>query len=245
MLRLFAEEDRRNLRKSGTEERYEEKETLLQEILSYAKEYGYRIKHQPKRQLGVPLRVSAAEQSAAAAARDAATMQAFTAVENPTEDIYCTEGEPSPASALLDSIYACSPSQESMTDGQPSTTSENTAEEPESLPGGNPVPGTALTSASSEGRNGPVEHTAEHTTTPRSQGKKRTRMEASYSESLEFLQLRARKDRAQKEKEFELEQQRLVLEESRLAFEKEKFRAELKETRLEREQLFAQQAEAC
>lgn len=41
LLSLFVREDRRNLRKSGTEEKYDEKERLLQEVYDKAKEYDH------------------------------------------------------------------------------------------------------------------------------------------------------------------------------------------------------------
>ncbi|KAH7947235.1 hypothetical protein HPB52_008555 [Rhipicephalus sanguineus] len=44
LLAQFAQEDRANLRKSGTEEQYGEEETLLQEIFDVARSHGYRIR---------------------------------------------------------------------------------------------------------------------------------------------------------------------------------------------------------
>ncbi|KAL1444905.1 hypothetical protein MTO96_045326 [Rhipicephalus appendiculatus] len=44
LLAQFAHEDRANLRKSGTEEQYGEKEQLLQEIYDVARSHGYRVR---------------------------------------------------------------------------------------------------------------------------------------------------------------------------------------------------------
>ncbi|XP_070385898.1 chromatin assembly factor 1 subunit A-like [Dermacentor albipictus] len=69
-----ADRDRRNLRRSGTEEEYSEQDQLLEEILTIAKENGYKIRIFKKAPLGSGSRnTSTVGRSSAAHARDAAT----------------------------------------------------------------------------------------------------------------------------------------------------------------------------
>ncbi|CAN7940555.1 unnamed protein product [Ixodes pacificus] len=78
-LGYFRQQDTANLRKSGTEEQYEEKDRLLQEISDLAREFGYRPKTAPRKGgSGAaackrrPQSSAAAQERAAKAARDAA-----------------------------------------------------------------------------------------------------------------------------------------------------------------------------
>ncbi|CAN7943881.1 unnamed protein product, partial [Ixodes hexagonus] len=80
LLGYFRQQDTANLRKSGTEEQYAEKEQLLQEVSDLAREFGHRPKTVPRKgtsgaaalKRGLHTSV-AAEVRAAKAARDAAT----------------------------------------------------------------------------------------------------------------------------------------------------------------------------
>ncbi|KAH7968147.1 hypothetical protein HPB52_006074 [Rhipicephalus sanguineus] len=81
LLAQFAQEDRANLRKSGTEEQYGEKETLLQEIFDVARSHGYRIRPGAARKAAstsasssqAPSGVDRAERRVASAVRDSAS----------------------------------------------------------------------------------------------------------------------------------------------------------------------------
>ncbi|KAH7955738.1 hypothetical protein HPB52_003421 [Rhipicephalus sanguineus] len=81
LLAQFAQEDRANLRKSGTEEQYGEKETLLQEIFDVARSHGYRIRPGTARKAAsasasssqAPSGVERAERRVASAVRDSAS----------------------------------------------------------------------------------------------------------------------------------------------------------------------------
>ncbi|KAH7967560.1 hypothetical protein HPB52_000123 [Rhipicephalus sanguineus] len=81
LLAQFAQEDRANLRKSGTEEQYGEKETLLQEIFDVARSHGYRIRPGVARKAAstsasssqAPSGVDRAERRVASAVRDSAS----------------------------------------------------------------------------------------------------------------------------------------------------------------------------
>ncbi|CAN8019348.1 unnamed protein product, partial [Ixodes persulcatus] len=89
LLAQFAAEDRANLRRSGTEEQYSEKEHLLQEIADLTREFHYKYKATAVRR-AAPSRqkVTAAERSDASALRDtaAATNLAYSANGNATAD---------------------------------------------------------------------------------------------------------------------------------------------------------------
>ncbi|CAN8018958.1 unnamed protein product, partial [Ixodes persulcatus] len=73
LLAQFAAEDRANLRRSGTEEQYSEKEHLLQEIADLTREFNYKYKAAAVRRVA-PSRqkLTAAERSDASALRDTA-----------------------------------------------------------------------------------------------------------------------------------------------------------------------------
>ncbi|KAG0416161.1 hypothetical protein HPB47_006671 [Ixodes persulcatus] len=49
LLGLFKRDDRTNLRKSGTEEQYTEKEQLLQDVADLAREFYYKVKPVPRK----------------------------------------------------------------------------------------------------------------------------------------------------------------------------------------------------
>ncbi|CAN7951903.1 unnamed protein product [Ixodes pacificus] len=78
LLAQYASDDRTNLRKSGTEEEYSEREHLLQKLVDLAREFGYKFRA-PRKGNGAaatPARersmTPAAARSSAAAARDSA-----------------------------------------------------------------------------------------------------------------------------------------------------------------------------
>ncbi|KAH7971989.1 hypothetical protein HPB52_004752 [Rhipicephalus sanguineus] len=81
LLAQFAQEDRANLRKSGTEQQYGEKEQLLQEIFDVARSQGYRIRPGAARKAAstsasssqAPSGVDRAERRVASAVRDSAS----------------------------------------------------------------------------------------------------------------------------------------------------------------------------
>ncbi|KAH9367118.1 hypothetical protein HPB48_014744 [Haemaphysalis longicornis] len=80
LLAQFVHEDRTNLKKSGTEEQYDEKHHLLQDTLDLAKEFGYQIKRSAVRKITVARSHqrsdTAAERTAASTARDTAAAAA-------------------------------------------------------------------------------------------------------------------------------------------------------------------------
>ncbi|XP_075539995.1 uncharacterized protein LOC142574882 [Dermacentor variabilis] len=115
LMAQFLHKDTANLKKSGTEEQYAEKEQLLTEILALAKEFGYVIRGttlkkvvarmQPDVPPGTPTDRRAAnfERLAAAQTRDTAAAAHCTQVaeEDGMEDFQPTE-----ASQILNSIYS-------------------------------------------------------------------------------------------------------------------------------------------
>ncbi|KAH7963648.1 hypothetical protein HPB52_022316 [Rhipicephalus sanguineus] len=94
LLAQFIANDRASLRKSGTEEEYEEKERLLQEICSLAKDFGCKVKSR-KAQSSAGQRVSAAvTRDTAAATLVPASQVAFDLLERIVQgtDIAATPG---------------------------------------------------------------------------------------------------------------------------------------------------------
>ncbi|KAH7948829.1 hypothetical protein HPB49_002693 [Dermacentor silvarum] len=76
LLAQYRRNDRANMRKSGTEEQYTEKDQLLQEISQLADDFGHKIRLTPTRKVACACPQSssilAAERSAASVARDGA-----------------------------------------------------------------------------------------------------------------------------------------------------------------------------
>ncbi|KAL1424215.1 hypothetical protein MTO96_020426 [Rhipicephalus appendiculatus] len=221
----FAEKDSKSLRRSGTEDEYEEQDQLLQELLDLAKEYNYKYrrirkisdKHSSDGGAARLTKSAAGHSRDAAAAAYAATVN-NNATNSATPKLFRSRSNsrspcPPPAVDVESSDIAASPS--------PSSPADTT------------VPGDTHSSQGQQtARNEPV-----RTHGKRTQGVKLDTVD------YQFLEKRMKHDEFKKEKDFVIESRRLKLEEDRLAWEKERAFIESELREQERRQRAEQQAE--
>ncbi|CAN7950111.1 unnamed protein product, partial [Ixodes hexagonus] len=205
LLAQYAADDRTNLRKSGTEEEYNEREHMLQELLDLAREFGYKVRAPrrgngaaaaPARERSTPAPTSS--RNSATAARDAAA-EAYAAAIGVGGSGTAYGSEQVTALELFCRVLTG--------DG------EEDVQSPASNSGG----------SSDDCDQQPV-GTAREPSMP-----ERKQDQADY----DFLQKRMRHEAAIKE-EFILQLRRLALEESRLAWEKERTLNQAEEEKRER-----------
>ncbi|KAM7284757.1 uncharacterized protein LOC121837148 [Ixodes scapularis] len=240
LLGHFRREDRANLRKSGTEEQYSEKEHLLQEINDMAREFGHQVRVQPRKvgmtpgnAIGPGSRTNKASARAELHAANAIRETAVTAInaaaaaaknvanaeEVVDEDSDNIMGEESPASLLL--MQMCE-------NGARSTPAVAT-----------PATGGPSQSTSTDGANGSDRTRSPPPPRARTaalRGKKKTRD----GDVAAFLQQRSHQERAIRERELDIEERRLALDEKRLEFERERFAEEAQARAEERRELSEQ-----
>ncbi|CAN7977488.1 unnamed protein product [Ixodes persulcatus] len=226
LLAQYASDDRTNLRKSGTEEEYSEREHLLQELLDLAREFGYRFKA-PRKGNGAaatPARersmTPAAARSSAAAARDSAA-DVLVAPGNTADFSGACSGEQATAEELFTLILS------SEDVGSPAVPSGGSGE-------GTDQPDTAR-AETCQGHSAPASPCPTARNEPMRGKRKQDHMDYDY------LEKRMKHDSSIKKKEFILEARRLSLEESRLAWEKEQRQEERQERAEERRLSAAQQ----
>lgn len=243
LLGHFRREDRTNLRKSGTEEQYSEKEHLLQEINDMAREFGHKVKVQPRKVGTTPghatgpgskaskasaraelhaanaIRETAVTAVSAAAAAAKNMANAEEAVDEDLDDM----GEESPASLLL--MQMC----ENGAGSTPTVATPTVA---------TPATRGPSQSTSSDGANGSdrTRSPPPRARTVALRGKKKTRD----GDVATFLQHRSHHERATRERELDLEERRLALDEKRLEFERERFAEEAQARAEERRELSEQ-----
>nr|XP_050033524.2 uncharacterized protein LOC126530144 [Dermacentor andersoni] len=107
----FRQDDRENLRKSGTEEQYDELQRLLQEVSDLAREFNYVMKIKPRKRKGVAeVRRQQGPSAAAKATTSAQRMRDAAAETLASQSSHVVDRElneiESPAAELLCGIYS-------------------------------------------------------------------------------------------------------------------------------------------
>ncbi|XP_070384614.1 MAP7 domain-containing protein 1-like [Dermacentor albipictus] len=214
-----ADRDRRNLRRSGTEEEYSEQDQLLEEILTIAKENGYKIRIFKKAPLGSGSRnTSTVGRSSVAHARDAAA-EAHAAGLGDTAE--CAGGNT--ATQLLSQIVSGCNDDEGMEesysppeldmDDAPTVFSPSCSTECSQVP--SPASISSPPTNARQGAEGNVDQ-------PQPPRRKRNQAGGLDHADYDFMEKRMKHDQFMKQKDYVIESRRIALEEQRHAWEKEK-----------------------
>ncbi|XP_075527200.1 uncharacterized protein LOC142559494 [Dermacentor variabilis] len=232
MLWRYSSNDRKNLRKSGTEEEYSEKEQLLHEIIEKMKNEGLTIRAPRRSNNGaVPQpargRLTSTQEAArrsAATARDAAA-EAYT-LEDDWDNTAVSETPSQLLNNMINGDDNASAEQQQCSQFPSTASTESTAPAASAI-------SLRDDQGASAAPSGSISDCASPRTTARSelQRGKRKQEQADY----DFLEKRMKHEMEMKNKEFVLETKRIALEESRLSWERERalLDARLKEAELE------------
>ncbi|KAM7311148.1 caldesmon-like [Ixodes scapularis] len=217
LLGYFRQQDTANLRKSGTEEQYTEKEQLLQEISDLAREFGHRPKTVPRKgasgaaSLKRRLHTSvAAEVRAAKAARAGATSSMPATPPGDHED--------SAAYTLLMQSY-----QDDL-DEEGEGEDEGLASQAQATP--TDPSNTNIGALGQETLSAPPAPT-------RASAVRRKRRQQS--DEMDFLERRAQQESEREDRRFALEERAMALQERRLALEEKKYQDDSQARRAARE----------
>ncbi|KAH7980409.1 hypothetical protein HPB49_015765 [Dermacentor silvarum] len=251
LLTQYADKDSKSLRRSGTEEEYEEQDKLLQELLDMARENRYRYRRIRKtcgKQSSSRVETARLSKLAACRSRDAAAA-AYAVTSSSSNSSGINLGTDNVTPSLLfnhmitgkgDTAIVLDEQQQQVPMPAPiicEELSDVAASPSPSSPAGSAILGnTRNTQELQVARNEPV----------RNYGK-RTQGGKQETADFQFLEKRMKHDEFMKEKDFIIESRRLKLEEDRLAWEKEKalIESELRgeEIKLKAEQLAEERRE--
>ncbi|CAN7991329.1 unnamed protein product [Ixodes hexagonus] len=222
LLAQYDADDWTNLRKSGTEEEYNERENMLQELLDLAREFGYKVRAPrrgngaavaPARERSTPAPTSS--RNSAAASRDAAAEAYAAAIGSYS---LCNTFVMSAYS--LQQVFLITWNTTAGTSEQrtPGGSKQRTPDGSEQVTASQ-LFCHILTGDDEEDVQSPASNSGGSTNNPDQQpaGTARERRRKQDQADYDFLQKRKRHEAAIKEKEFILESRRLALEESRLA----------------------------